>query len=85
MARKLGEDNGLSFDPSAEIIVTVGANEAVFMTMMGFSTRGTKYWFRSLAAQLFLLHRGWRERFRCRSTFGKRTFSSPTSMRFEPK
>jgi aminotransferase len=40
VARKFMEDNGLSFDPSAEIIITVGANEAVFMTMMGLLNPG---------------------------------------------
>ena len=40
VARKLKEDNGLSYDPAAEIVVTVGANEAVFMTMMGLLNPG---------------------------------------------
>jgi aminotransferase len=40
VARKLKEENGLSFDPSTEIIITVGANEAVFMTMMGLLNPG---------------------------------------------
>ena len=40
IAKKLKEDNGLSFDPATEIIVTVGANEAVFMTMMGLLNPG---------------------------------------------
>ena len=40
IAKKLKVDNGLSFDPATEIIVTVGANEAVFMTMMGLLNPG---------------------------------------------
>jgi len=40
IAKKLKGDNGLSFDPATEIIVTVGANEAVFMTMMGLLNPG---------------------------------------------
>jgi len=40
IARKLREDNGLSYDPSSEIIVTVGANEAVLTTMMGLLNPG---------------------------------------------
>ena len=40
IAKKLKEDNGLSFDPSTEIIITVGANEAVFMAMMGLLNPG---------------------------------------------
>jgi aminotransferase len=40
IARKLKEDNGLSYDPSSEIIVTVGANEAVLTTMMGLLNPG---------------------------------------------
>jgi len=34
IARKLRIDNGIIVDPSDEIIVTVGTNEAVFMAMM---------------------------------------------------
>lgn len=34
IAQKLSRDNGLSFDPATEIIVTAGANEAVLITMM---------------------------------------------------
>src|SRR5512136_36720 len=40
IARKLKEDNGLTYDPATEIIVTVGANEAVFMAMMGLLNPG---------------------------------------------
>jgi aspartate/methionine/tyrosine aminotransferase len=40
IARKLKEDNGLSYDPESEIIVTVGANEAVLITMMGLLNPG---------------------------------------------
>src|SRR4030042_2860859 len=35
IARKLKEDNGLSHDPNSEIIVTVGANEAVLIPILG--------------------------------------------------
>jgi aspartate/methionine/tyrosine aminotransferase len=40
IARKLEADNGLSYDPDREIAVTVGANEAVFMAMMGLLNPG---------------------------------------------
>ena len=40
IAKKLRVDNGLSFGPETEIIVTVGANEAVFMTLMGLLNPG---------------------------------------------
>jgi aminotransferase len=40
ITRKLRQDNGLSYDPSNEIIVTVGTNEAVFMAMMAFLNPG---------------------------------------------
>ncbi len=40
IARKLKEDNGLSYDPATEIIVTVGANEAVFITMVALLNPG---------------------------------------------
>lgn len=40
IARKLKVDNGLSYDPATEIIVTVGANEAVFITMLALLNPG---------------------------------------------
>jgi aminotransferase len=40
IARKLKEDNDLSYDPVKEIIVTVGANEAVFITMAALLNPG---------------------------------------------
>ena len=35
IAKKLKRDNDLTYDPANEIVVTVGANEAVLITMMG--------------------------------------------------
>ena len=40
IARKLKDDNSLSYDPAKEIIVTVGANEAVLMVMMALLNPG---------------------------------------------
>ncbi len=40
IAQKLERDNGLSFDPATEVIVTVGTNEAIFITMMGLLNPG---------------------------------------------
>ena len=40
IARKLKSDNGLEYDPGEEIIVTVGANEAVFMAMIALLNPG---------------------------------------------
>lgn len=40
IADKFKRDNGLVFDPDSEIMVTVGANEAVFLTMMSFINPG---------------------------------------------
>lgn len=40
IAQKLLNENRLSFDPSTEIIVTVGTNEAVFMAMMALLNPG---------------------------------------------
>ena len=40
IARKLKSDNDLDYDPGEEIIVTVGANEAVFMAMMALLNPG---------------------------------------------
>ncbi len=40
IADKFREENGLTFDPDKEIIVTIGANEAIFLTMMAFINPG---------------------------------------------
>jgi len=40
IAEKFERDNALKFDPATEIMVTVGANEAVFLTMMSFINPG---------------------------------------------
>lgn len=40
LANKLQQENKMSYDPSTEIIVTVGGNEAVFMAMMGLLDSG---------------------------------------------
>ncbi len=40
IADKFRRDNDLVFDPNGEIMVTVGANEAVFLTMMSFINPG---------------------------------------------
>jgi aspartate/methionine/tyrosine aminotransferase len=40
LADKLERENNMTYDPSGEIIVTVGGNEAVFMAMMGLLDDG---------------------------------------------
>ena len=40
IARKLKSENGLNYDPSDEIIVTVGVNEAVLMAMLALLNPG---------------------------------------------
>jgi len=40
IADKLKRDNNLDYDPATEIIVTVGATEAIFMTMMALLDAG---------------------------------------------
>jgi len=40
LAEKFKKENDLSYDPNKEIIVTVGGNEAVLMTMMGLLDPG---------------------------------------------
>ncbi|MFB0508062.1 MAG: pyridoxal phosphate-dependent aminotransferase [Thermodesulfobacteriota bacterium] len=40
IAQKLKQDNALFYDPATEIIVTVGANEAVFIAMMALLNPG---------------------------------------------
>jgi aspartate/methionine/tyrosine aminotransferase len=40
IAVKLEQDNGLAYDPGSEIVVTVGANEAVLMAMAGTLNAG---------------------------------------------
>ncbi len=40
IARKLKSDNGLEYDPESEIMVTVGASEAVFLSAAAFLNPG---------------------------------------------
>jgi len=40
LSRKFQEENNLSYDPNNEIIVTVGGNEAVLITMLGLLNPG---------------------------------------------
>jgi aminotransferase len=40
IAQKLERDNGLLYDPESEILVTVGASEAIFAAFMGFLDPG---------------------------------------------
>ncbi len=40
LAEKLARDNGITFNPDTEIVVTAGATEAVFMTIMGLLNPG---------------------------------------------
>lgn len=40
IARKLQRENGLEFDPAKEIIVTVGASEAIFISMISLLNPG---------------------------------------------
>ena len=40
IAKKLERDNGINADPNTDIIVTVGANEAVFIAMMALLNPG---------------------------------------------
>ena len=40
LAQKLSQENGLSYDPATEMIVTVGGNEAVLITTMGLLNPG---------------------------------------------
>jgi len=40
IARKLERENGLSYSPQDEIVVTIGANEAVLLAMMAFVEPG---------------------------------------------
>jgi len=40
ISQKLTRDNNLSYDPANEIIVTVGANEAILIAMMGLLNPG---------------------------------------------
>ena len=40
IADKLAADNGLDYDPDREVVVTIGANEAVFISMMALLNPG---------------------------------------------
>ncbi len=47
IARKLKRENELSYSPNGEIIVTVGANEAVLLAFMASWIRAMRCWCRS--------------------------------------
>lgn len=40
LSEKLAEENGIDYDPGDEIVVTAGASEAVFVTIMALADRG---------------------------------------------
>ncbi|OFX32040.1 MAG: hypothetical protein A2Z07_01240 [Armatimonadetes bacterium RBG_16_67_12] len=40
IARKLARDNGLTYDPSGEIVTTAGAGEAIFLILAGYLNSG---------------------------------------------
>lgn len=40
LAEKLATENGIEYDPNSEIVVTTGATEAVFITMLGLVEEG---------------------------------------------
>jgi aspartate/methionine/tyrosine aminotransferase len=71
IAKKLKKDNGLTYDPESEIVVTVGANEAVFMTMMALLNPGD---------EVLIPDPCWLHYFYCARLAGATPISVPTLM-----
>ncbi len=71
IAAKLKADNGLAYDPDSEVIVTVGANEAVFMTMMALLNPGD---------EILIPDPCWLHYFYCARLAGAVPISVPTRM-----
>jgi len=68
IADKLHRDNGLDFDPLSEIIVTAGANEAIFMALMSTLNPGD---------EVLVPDPSWLNYFHCISMAGGRVVSVP--------
>jgi aspartate/methionine/tyrosine aminotransferase len=68
IAGKLHRDNGLDFDPLSEIIVTAGANEAIFMALMSTLNPGD---------EVLVPDPSWLNYFHCISMAGGRAVSVP--------
>jgi len=68
IAEKLERDNGLSYDPDGEIIVVVGAVEAVFVAMMSLLNPGD---------EILIPDPSWLNYFHCARMAGARPVSVP--------
>lgn len=68
LARKLASENNMSVDPDTQIIVTVGANEAVLMIMMGMLNPGD---------EVLIPEPMWLHYFYCAQLAGARVVSIP--------
>ena len=68
IADKLHRDTGLDFDPLSEIIVTAGANEAIFMALMSTLNPGD---------EVLVPDPSWLNYFHCISMAGGRVVSVP--------
>jgi len=68
IAGKLRRDNGLDFDPLSEIIVTAGANEAIFMALMATLNPGD---------EVLVPDPSWLNYFHCVTMAGGRVVSVP--------
>ena len=68
IAKRTKEENDLSYDPATEVIVTVGANEAVFITMMGLLNPGD---------EVLITDPCWLHYFYCVQMAGGRAISVP--------
>ena len=77
IAEKLKRDNGLSADPDTDIIVTVGANEAIFITMMALLDPGD---------EVLVMDPCWYHYFYCARMAGAVPISAPLRIgnRFNP-
>lgn len=70
IAEKLARENGLKADPREEIIVTIGAAEAVFLALISFLDPGD---------EVLVPDPSWLNYFRCAAMIGARAVSVPLS------
>jgi len=61
IAGKLLVDNQLEYDPLSEMIVTAGANEAIFLAVMGTAIQAMRSWCRIHPGYTTIIASLWRE------------------------
>ena len=78
ISNKLAKENGVSYDPASDIIVTAGTNEAVFMVMMALLNPGD---------EVLILEPCWLHYFYCAQMAGAKPISVPLKSKdaFQPQ